>query len=893
MRINFRDRHLVVTRSDGRVNQYQLPSNKLLINCTLVAMLAYYLLNPMVGNLATLAVIELDPGKMVAAKDRIFNQISNDLENAALVRRPPRRSCLETIRLEVPDNTFLEMQKALKNGSRQLNHEPGGYKPYFKATLLRNGDPVQVKMCLRGTMLWHHRPEKPSFRIKLRKDDVERGDRYIELTTPEDSLVVKNWLPMELANDLELMSDLSSHVRLFVNQKYFGVYVRSTRQGEPFALANQRMPGTFFKAEFSGDMWKTVDAWKTFGQQDEADRQVMQTWLDVLSNPPSGESLERFDAVFDTEKFARWAALMAVVGSIHTDDTHNHSYFFCSNQGKLEAMPLDCNGYGSHTSSVSPVDVQVQPVLRYLSCDPRWVHRRNEWIYQLIQGKGSTPSTTKIINELMSEMNDDLMADRNLGNVKKFEHEGWQWEPKSVFDLSSERNRLSQWICQRNNFLDEYVRDCKFSIKSNSDSCQINVFGSAAVRVQDLDTGVVKVLYPGLSEDSFLFPGDQQPVPLKYLKPVVMEYSFKASSERLEFFNAVTGEPVLAQASPNPTDELLVARTLHVSELAGNPTQDVVLGPGKVVLEEDLIVGPQQRLIVRPGTEICLDAGVGIYSRGQTQFQGTSSQPILVHGSSDLPWAAIGIAGAKTAGSRFEFVDVSGGSIGWLGHLRFKGMFNAYDCPDVTLLNCSIGQNFIGDDAVNLAESKIRVDQCTWRDAKADALDLDMCSGEVSNCQWFNSGNDGLDLMSCVLSVTDCYFEGSGDKGISVGENTRLQAERVRIVDCLVGTEVKDDSVAQYVDSVFERCGTAVHSYQKKWFYSGGGNSALVDCEIVNSDDHDVEMKAKSNILLVRTKVEATAKEALLPRWQKRVQELDTVPQEWKDSMQPLRYRTH
>ena len=56
-------------------------------------------------------------------------------------------------------------------------------------------------------------------------------------------------------------------------------------------------------------------------------------------------------------------------------------------------------------------------------------------------------------------------------------------------------------------------------------------------------------------------------------------------------------------------------------------------------------------------------------------------------------------------------------------------MFNAYNCPLVTLRHCHFGANVVGDDTVNLAESVFEVSDCSWQDALSDALDMDMSRG--------------------------------------------------------------------------------------------------------------------------------------------------------------------
>ena len=79
---------------------------------------------------------------------------------------------------------------------------------------------------------------------------------------------------------------------------------------------------------------------------------------------------------------------------------------------------------------------------------------------------------------------------------------------------------------------------------------------------------------------------------------------------------------------------------------------------------------------------------------------------------------------------------MTGGSLGSDGIVRYKGMFNVYDCPSVEIRDCRFGPNVGSDDAVNLAESHVVVERCTWDRAPFDGLDLDLerMSADVSRC---------------------------------------------------------------------------------------------------------------------------------------------------------------
>ena len=158
-----------------------------------------------------------------------------------------------------------------------------------------------------------------------------------------------------------------------------------------------------------------------------------------------------------------------------------------------------------------------------------------------------------------------------------------------------------------------------------------------------------------------------------------------------------------------------------------------------------------------------------------------------------------------------------------------------------------------------------------------------MCTGSITDCIFEQAGNDGLDLMSCNVRVVGCSFIDCGDKGVSVGEGTTVLVERAEIRGCTIGMEVKDASRAVVVDSVFDGNGTAWHSYQKKWQYSKGGEGVLVRSEILNSRNFDVDLQARSTLLLVATTIYTVS------RGEKRISRMESVTTRLERAIEEMR----
>lgn len=817
------------------------------------------------------------------------------IENLLAVEPPPAESSLPTLQLYVPKNTLEQMHEAIVEGDPALGHDPGGNQPYFRAYFRdESGELQKAKVCYRGLMNYHHWPEKPSLRIKIKKSEIARGQRYVELTRPKDLLAFRNQLPETLARQLGIVTTLNEQVRLFVNNRYFGVYLRSYRPGESLALANDRMPGTFFKGDLVGDggiydhldLWSGSENWKVFGEAAPEDIALFEEFLAALRAPVSAEGLTHLSTLLDTECLARWSAIMIATGCVHTDARHNQTYYFCSNQGKFEIMPWDPTLYETPGRAFTPVNIVNHPVLERMTCDPRWVHRRNQLLHELIVGPASAEAITRYIDETAERVLPDLHADVNVGKKLTI---GRGRVPSSIWELDDELEDFKTWATLKEDFITSYLSETRLRIdpgEPDSTTTTVSVDGNVAIDVtstgqqpiviRDESGGIVERLYPGLSHEvqSVTFQPHHVAKELPTVTPVSLRYTIEAPAGELQFTNAITGASVTPVIGHG---ESVATRTVLPSQFRQAPPETITLGPGVVKVREDQYLGPQSQLHIAPGTTLRLSPNVGIYTRGKVVAIGTPTDPIRIEPAQDQPWAAIGLSGPQTSGSRFEHVHVHGGSVGTDIGIRFKGMFNAYDSPSIHLKNCHFGVNKIGDDAVNLAESQVLVENCTFTQARSDALDLDMCRGRVVDCRWTDSGNDGLDLMGCTLHVVNCEFEGSGDKGISIGENSRVLVTGCTIRNCEIGMEVKDASQVVVRDSTFASNVLTYHSYRKKWLYPSGGHALLVNSSLTGNNDSLISLEPRCRLWLLHTSITAQGPF-------KRVEFIDTItdtPIDW------------
>ncbi len=801
------------------------------------------------------------------------------VESLLLSNPVARQTEIVSLDLVVGKNALERMYDASVIGDPNLGHEPGSDRPYEKAFYRDESGKVQeCEIAYRGATLKHHQASKPSFRVKIKKDDIELGRRYVEIQRPEDVIAACNWLPSRLAMKMGIFTDHIDPVRLFINGMYYGMYERRYRPGESLAIANDRMPGTFFKGDLVGrkqglaSLWDSSSHWRYFGELGPESIEVFEDFLRRLKLPPNSQSIEGIDQILNLEAYARFEALNAATLSVHVDESHNQLFYFSSNAGKLEPVVWDPNAYVSGNAEY-PINVIRHPVVGLLTRDPRWVHARNKFLFHFILEEVAASIQISLLNEYYERTRTELQGDVNLS------HMGQRRSPR---DLLSQKETYNRLMKSREAYIKDFLSDTRFQAQAVLDEqpprTRFQVFGNTAIQVKRRDGSPVTcmingtrfqqstaLLYPGLSES---FP--ESPTGLwsdqpdkAFAVPRPLEYEILGSIEEFIVTDGLSNRPVTSVEGQPPALNNNDLRTIHPWNFGSKDPSEVVLGPGIVELRTDLHVLPEQALIIKPGTELRLSKGVGVYSEGLTLIRGTRDAPIkILPHEPGKPWAAIGIHGKHTKGSEITWLECSGGSIGRLRHIHFKGMFNVYHCPDLTMKHCSFGRNAIGDDTVNLAESKCHVEECKWEAALSDGLDLDLVEGRVRNCSFFNAGGDAIDLMSSKVEIEGCEMIGSGDKGISVGEGTIAFVRDCVMADCAIGIELKDGSRAVVVRTLFNKNATAVHGYRKKWLYRDGGLCWLHSCELQNNGV-DLNPEPRALVLHSNTRVLSSSEQGL------------------------------
>ena len=547
----------------------------------------------------------------------------------------------------LPDIRLRVSRSSLNALGADRPHSPRAQ--YYNAMLrYPDGKWRRVDYRMRGSSSWHHQPQKPSLRLKLKRSNPIGLLRHINLLNPEDRSMLSNILADDLAREMGVLAHASKFVRVFINDRFYGVYQMQTRGDEEMLRHARRMPGPLFLGENLEASWKAEQFEHKGDQKFVKGLPVnpIQKLIDAISLADRHAQMKDLWTILDFDKYARFQAVVTLVDSWHIDAFHNQGFYFDPSRGLLEPLLLDANGHGMTTYPATwrrftepwephytgPLNGLNHPVTDVATVDPRFHHARNLHIWSVLKGVGSVESQHRVMKSYFSQIDADVRADRHKGSIYR-SFVGYTRFPYTNGDYEVAKRQILEWVENRNGFLKRELSKSKVYLQlgRNDDSgraaLKIIVDGNSAATFDagslinqvfadlDLDGSAdqsvrgQQILYPGLLADpDYAYEhqtyGRADPKRTYFAGAQVYSFSVAAQANlknRLSkaFRNAVTGADII----PEWIEEVPLALAVKLSENQSVhawslrskeiPAQ-VVLGPGRIELAANLRI-PQAR----------------------------------------------------------------------------------------------------------------------------------------------------------------------------------------------------------------------------------------------------------------------------------------------------------
>jgi hypothetical protein len=798
----------------------------------------------------------------------------------------------------------------------QLNSNlPESGKEYVRGFVrVEGGKAIQAKLRYRGDNSWHWFYPQKSWRIKTPEDDLIHRARYINLLNPKSQSMLENYLATKLGEAVGLLTPRYDFVRLFVNNEYHGVYEWVDQVDEGLLRLRSRLPGNLYFGEGGPVMWDGAgEGWAkeaVYNQRPPEDKSDIQKLTQVVKEG-GPDFPRRFAEIANAEKFLAFQALLELTASHHVDQSHNHKIYFDPSSGKAEPIPWDLFGHGTQAESViRSLGAVYNPITGRLLEIPRWSDQKNKILWALLNGAGSVSAQHALVDQVVAKMRPDVYADR-LKDYPDYLVQGLPSRPFSNRDFETAVQAVKDWIALRDaalrsqltqnrlflqlqtprtterakvyplqivgdgwvgtklsriefKFTQASLKEGRIELWEDRNGDGMLDDGDRRILVQDVgsdtagfDVVLDQVFYPGrtggLRQDDFRYRLD--PTPLHYPHLLVARGEMPpVQMVRAHATNSVTGEMSDVVFGPAPVTHKPVQSLHPWAEAEGPPLENLVLGPGEVVLERDLLVYSGTSLTVRPGTILKMGPGASIFAFGSVFINGAPDRPVVITARDPHnPWGVLALQGEGARGSRIRHALMERGSEAEYGLVHYSGMLSVYNASiDIEGL---IMQDNFGEDGINAKHSPVKIAFSRFQRLVGDAIDLDYSDGVVANSYFADIGNDAVDLMGSAPLIRDLLVERAGDKGVSVGEASSPVIFNVAIVDSEIGIQSKDGSTPLILNSVLTGNNLGIDLYQKNLRYGEGGQGTLVNSLIFMNRRADYVLDKRSRLLVLNSTV--------------------------------------
>lgn len=178
-----------------------------------------------------------------------------------------------------------------------------------------------------------------------------------------DPSIVRSKLCWDLFQQLRLPAARANHVQLYINNRYFGVYINVEHVDDEFVqkrFGNRH--GNLYKCLYPADLvylGADPEVYKKFHgdrqpydlktNQDKNDYSDLAHFIDVINNTPARQFRTELEKVFNVDNFLKWLAVNVLVGGWDDYWYLKNNYYLYHNTAtdKFEFIPYDYdNTYG-------------------------------------------------------------------------------------------------------------------------------------------------------------------------------------------------------------------------------------------------------------------------------------------------------------------------------------------------------------------------------------------------------------------------------------------------------------------------------------------------------------------------------------------------------------------
>ena len=550
----------------------------------------------------------------------------------------------------------------------------------------------------------------------------------------------------------------------------------------------------------------------------------------ILNNKLSN----KLEILYDKDKHVMNFLISLIWNSMHTLYDNNSKYYLNPFTLLLEPITTDQAGFVLHQKPLMQTLKSYIIPENYIS-SMKLISSRAELKYYIDKAANAFVDIDQIF--LKNQNDFPLDAKKNLNILKK-----------NINFIKDGESDIFRWIQKLNAKYD--IDDSSDSNPKVNNSSQLKYF-TKLVHTRHYKNGEVAffnltnndVIVEDLFVDGLKTKNSNIQIPKhgKSYVPIIIQTNLKGIYDgRIKVTSRLKGTGGLSVSIVKPTllkniNNPLLSKKNHTNDLVfiNNKEKDSEILKGDWIVKQPLII--EGDLTINKGTRLRFSKNSYLIIKGGVKFYGEKDSPIILEGLDDS-WKGLYIL-SKNNKSFIENVVIRNTSGVSDGILSLTGGVNIYK-GNVYIENMLI-QKSTSEDALNIVNSKINVNNLRIESTRSDGFDCDYCYGSIEKSNFLEIGGDALDFSGSTVGLGDITIKGVKDKGVSVGESSNISIENAYISNVGVGIASKDGSKVNANNIHIEKYKLhGVMTYIKKPFYSPSAYLNLNGGNIVGSSPY-------------------------------------------------------
>jgi len=755
---------------------------------------------------------------------------------------------------------------------------------YVPAKIRYKGEEVNVRLRLKGDSEDHWGGDKWSFRIKVGGGNKLFGMETFSIQQPKTREYLGGYLYYRALEKMDLISLRYNFVEVIINGENKGIYAVEEHFGKELLENNNRREGVIIK--FNED-----EKWR------EILRLIEQfpNEMDVLAHIESEEgdskwfyssNIESFDdekllvdpvlskqfieardllesfrkgdlkthEVFDLDKTAKYYALNTLLGCAHGSFWSNIRFYYNPINSKLEPIGYD-SSCGSETSTVLE-KYYLPDCLSYSEeCYGEMnlfndLVFRDEVFFEKYMQELEKISNEEFLNKLFEDLDDEIKKyKRIIHKDEPFYH----FSTKVFYRNLKQAENFLNPVKSMNIYFEETTHENKIILSiGNIGSVPLEivnvVYNDSVVFVNSGDKIVQPIDFPrGITYEMFEFE-----IPTDFVWEDEMTTNLKLNYKLLGLEN-IKNESIFPYSYVEEefleTDFIRQDSNIESFDFLEIGTNSITIKKGFWELNESLIIPKGFHVVCEAGTTLDLLDGSMILSYSPLQFSGTENNIIKII-SSDKTGQGLSVLDTNQI-SRLEYVEFIDLTNPSKENWELTGAVNFYESP-VEFDNVKFIR-IASEDSLNLINSDFEIKNSLFENCFSDCFDNDFGNGLIESLTFNNCGNDCLDFSKSNSEIKGLIVTNMGDKGISIGEESNVSLENIKISGGelgkgYIGIASKDKSIVVIKNIELSNLQYGLAVYEKKSEF-GPASLEAFEVKFYNVENNHIVEK-NSNLLI-------------------------------------------